>query len=116
MEMHFGLFSRIFTDDLMLIEYASTTLRIYCAGMFLFGIQIACQLTFTSIGNAPCSILVAVVRKFVLLIPFIYIVPKIGILNDKAMNVYLAEPIADVIAVSFTSILFFSSSARLWKN
>ncbi len=91
----------------MLIEYASTALRIYCAGMFLFGIQIACQLTFTSIGNAPCSIIVAVVRKFLLLIPLIYIVPGIGILENQALDVYLAEPIADVIAVTFTSILFY---------
>ncbi len=102
-----GLFSRIFTGDSMLIEYASTALRIYCAGMFLFGIQIACQLTFTSIGNAPCSIIVAVVRKFLLLIPLIYIVPGIGILENQALDVYLAEPIADVIAVTFTSILFY---------
>jgi len=65
------LFGRIFTGDPMLVEYAANALRIYCAGMFLFGIQIACQLTFTSIGNAPCSIIVAVVRKFLLLIPLI---------------------------------------------
>ncbi len=101
------MFSRIFTGDSMLIEYASTALRIYCAGMFLFGIQIACQLTFTSIGNAPCSIIVAVIRKFILLIPLIYIVPGIGILENQALDVYLAEPIADVIAVTFTSILFY---------
>ncbi len=62
---------------------------------------------FTSIGNAACSILVAVVRKFVLLIPLIYLVPALGILPDKAHCVYLAEPIADVIAVAFTSVLFF---------
>lgn len=102
-----GLFARIFSDDPALIAYASTALRIYCAGMFLFGIQIACQLTFTSIGNAICSIIVAVVRKIVLLIPLIYIVPAIGILSDKALNVYLAEPIADVLAVTFTAILFY---------
>ncbi len=101
------LFARIFTSDSMLIEYATTVLRIYCGGMFLFGIQIACQLTFTSIGNAPCSIIVAVVRKFVLLIPLIYIIPAIGILENKALDVYLAEPVADVIAVTFTCILFY---------
>ncbi|MCR5825777.1 MAG: MATE family efflux transporter, partial [Oscillospiraceae bacterium] len=100
------LFGSLFSGDPILIEYAARALRIYCAGMFLFGIQIACQLTFTSIGNAPCSIIVAVVRKFVLLIPLIYIVPGIGILENKALDVYLAEPIADVIAVTFTGILF----------
>lgn len=101
-----GLFAGIFTGDPELIEYASTALRIYCAGIFLFGIQIACQLTFTSIGYALDSIVVAVVRKFVLLIPLIYIVPAIGILSSKALDVYLAEPIADIVAVTFTGILF----------
>ena len=51
-------------------------LRIYCALLFLFGIQIACQMTFVSIGNAPCSILVAVLRKFVLLLPLIFLLPQ----------------------------------------
>lgn len=68
------------------------------------GAQIACQMAFVSIGNAPCSIIVAVVRKFVLLIPLIYIMPHI--ISDKAICVYTAEPIADVLAVTFTLILF----------
>ncbi len=101
-----GLFAGIFSGDAALLEYSGKVLRIYCAGMFLFGIQIACQLTFTSIGNAVCSIIVAVVRKFVLLIPLIYIVTALNILPDKAHCVFLAEPVADVIAVIFTSILF----------
>ena len=70
----------------------------------LFGIQTACQMTFVSIGNAVCSIIVAVVRKFVLLLPLIYIVPRFT--QNKTMGVYLAEPVADVIAVSFTAVLF----------
>jgi len=70
----------------------------------VFGIQIACQMIFVSIGNAPCSIIVAVVRKFVLLLPLIYIMPSF--VSDKTMGVYMAEPVADVIAVTFTAILF----------
>ncbi len=100
------IFAGIFTGDAALLDYAATVLRIYCGAMFLFGIQIACQLTFTSIGNAVCSIIVAVVRKFVLLIPLIYLVPALGILENKAYAVYLAEPVADVIAVAFTAVLF----------
>jgi Na+-driven multidrug efflux pump len=72
--------------------------------MILFGIQIACQMTFVSLGNAPSSIIVAVVRKFVLLLPLIYIVPRLA--NDPTIGVYMAEPIADVTAVTFTTILF----------
>ena len=61
-------------------------------------------MTFVSIGNAVCSIIVAVVRKFVLLLPLIYFIPQVA--ADKTMGVYLAEPIADAIAVTFTAILF----------
>ena len=73
--------------------------------MFLFGIQIACQMTFNALGKAVESIVVAVMRKFVLLIPFIYIMPAI-FSSDKTSAVYLAEPVADTIAVTFTAILF----------
>lgn len=98
-------FARIFNDDPELVAFTASALRIYCGALFLFGVQIACQMTFVSIGNAPCSIIVAVVRKFVLLIPLIYILPAI-FSADKTLAVYFAEPIADVIAVSFTSVLF----------
>ena len=73
--------------------------------MFLFGIQISCQITFNSLGKALESIIVAVVRKFVLLIPLIYIVPMIWN-SDRTMAVYMAEPIADFFAITFTVLLF----------
>lgn len=98
------LFVKIFTPDEALAAFTAPVLRIYFGGMFLFGIQIACQMTFTSLGKAASSIIVAVVRKFVLLIPLIYIVPHL--VSDPTLGVYMAEPIADVIAVTFTVILF----------
>ena len=99
-----GAFVRVFTPDAELASYASRVLRIYFGGMLLFGIQIACQMTFVSLGNAAASVAVAVVRKFVLLLPLIYIMPSL--VSDKTLGVYLAEPIADLLAVSFTAILF----------
>ncbi len=99
-----GGFAGIFSPDAQLIEFTAGALRIFCAVLCIFGIQVACQMTFVSIGNAACSITVAVVRKFVLLLPLIYLVPLF--VSDKTMGVYLAEPIADFIAVSFTAILF----------
>lgn len=98
------MFARIFTPDSMLIGFTATALRVYCAVLCIFGIQVACQMTFVSIGNALCSIIVAVVRKFVLLLPLIYLVPQF--FADKTMGVYTAEPVADVIAVTFTAVLF----------
>ena len=72
--------------------------------MLVFGVQIACQMTFIAIGNAKASIAVAVMRKFVLLLPLIYLMPRL--LPIKTMAVYAAEPVADLIAVTFTAILF----------
>ena len=74
--------------------------------MLLFGIQMACQMTFISLGNAKASILVAVMRKFILLIPLIYIMPHI-FTADKARAVYMAEPVADFAAICFTAVLFY---------
>lgn len=98
------MFVKIFTPDAELAAFTAPALRIYFGGMFLFGIQIACQMTFTALGKAVNSIIVAVVRKFVLLIPLIYLMPHF--FTDKTMGVYAAEPAADMIAVTFTAILF----------
>lgn len=98
-------FAMIFSSDRDLISYTGWALRIYAAGMGIFGIQIACQMTFISLGNAKASIIVAVMRKFVLLLPLIYLLPHL--VENKTMGVYLAEPVADVIAVTFTAVLFY---------
>ena len=100
------LFPRLFVGlfNTALVSYAATPLRVYCAVLFLFGIQLACQMTFVSIGYAVCSIIVAVLRKFVLLIPCIYLLPHL--FADQTMAVFLAEPVADTIAVTSTAILF----------
>lgn len=108
------LFVGMFTPDAELIAFSAPALRIYCGAMFIFGIQIACQLTFVAIGNAVCSIIVAVMRKFVLLIPLIYIMPQL--MADKTMAVYTAEPVADCIAVIFTISIFAVSFKKAMKK
>ncbi|MBQ2758158.1 MAG: MATE family efflux transporter [Clostridia bacterium] len=111
------VFVGIFTPDSALLEFAARALRIYLAGILLFGIQIACQMTFTSLGKALNSIIVAVVRKFILLIPLIYIVPHL--VSEPTIGVYMAEPVADIIAVTFTAILFtfqFKKTIKVLEN
>ncbi|MBR4018641.1 MAG: MATE family efflux transporter [Clostridia bacterium] len=98
------MFVGIFTPDKTLSAFTAPALRIYMSGILLFGIQIACQMAFTSLGKALSSIIVAVVRKFVLLLPLIYIMPHLA--SDPTRGVYMAEPIADILAVTFTAILF----------
>ncbi len=107
-------FAGIFTADTTLLEFTEKALRIYCGVLCVFGIQIACQMTFVSLGNAKSSIIVAVMRKFVLLIPLIYILPQL--MKDKTMAVYTAEPVADIIAVTFTAVLFFFEFKKAMKG
>lgn len=99
------MFAMMFTSDNALLSFTSQALRIYMASMFMFGIQIACQMAFNALGKAKDSIIVAVMRKFILLIPLIYIMPAIFKAN-QTNAVYMAEPVADFIAVCFTAILF----------
>ncbi len=110
-----GGFASMFTSDSQLVDYTRTALRIYMGAMVLMGIQMACQMTFNALGKATESIIVAVMRKFVLLIPLIYIMPHI-ITADQTMAVYMAEPIADVIAVSFTAVLFTVQFRKIIKG
>lgn len=98
------IFASIFTPDAALQAFTANALRIYCAVLCIFGIQVACQMTFVAIGYAKSSITVAVMRKFILLLPLIYIMPQL--MADKTTAVYTAEPVADFLAVTFTAILF----------
>ena len=95
----------IFTIEQELIIFASKALRIYMAVICLFGIQIACQQTFVSLGNAPVSLFLAIFRKIIVLIPLIYILPSI--MENKCDAIFLAEPIADFVAVSVTATMFY---------
>lgn len=108
------MFAMIFSSDAELIAYTRWALRIYCASMGIFGAQIACQMTFISLGNALASIMVAVMRKFVLLLPLIYLLPQL--ISNQVMAVYLAEPVADVLAVTFTVILFYFQFKKALKK
>ena len=108
------LFIGIFTADAQLMEFSKWAMRIYMATSLVFGIQIACQQTFIALGNAKTSAFLAMLRKVILLIPLIYILPCI--FTDKVMAVFLAEPVADLIAVSTTVILFYRQYRKLGQE
>ena len=97
-------FVMLFNNNPELVDFAVWALRIYSFGISIFGIQMACQQTFMSLGNAKTSLFLAVWRKIILLIPLIYILPHF--FDDKVFAVFLAEPIADILAVITTAILF----------
>ncbi len=109
------VFAGMFTSDPELLKFTRTALRIYLACLFIFGIQMACQLTFAALGNARASISVAIMRKFVLLIPLIFIMPRL-LPRNQVMAVYMAEPAADIIAVTFTVVLFIDQFKKALKS
>ena len=106
------VFTAIFTNDPTLVEYTQWAIRIYLALAFLMGIQVACQQTFIALGNAKTSVFLALLRKVILLIPLIYLLPHL-LPGNQVMAVFLAEPVADAIAVATTGTLFWRQYHKL---
>lgn len=101
-----AFFVKIFNSEPQLIEFTTWAMRIYFVGMSIFGIQIACQQTFLALGKAKISLILAMLRKIILLIPLIFILPMF--MENKLFAVLLAEPIADILAVASTAICFYN--------
>ena len=108
------IFAGMFTNDVALIEYTTWTLRIYMAGIFALGFQISCQQSFMALGQAKVSLLLACLRKIILLIPFIFILPVF--FENKVFAVFLAEPVSDIIAAAVTTITFLTQFNRILKK
>ena len=104
----------LFAGDGAFLDYTVWALRIYMALSLLMGVQLACQQTFIAIGNAKTSLFLAIYRKIILLIPLIYILPRF--FEKKDMAVFLAEPVADFVAVTTTAILFARQFKRAMKE
>ena len=108
------MFAQIFATDESLVDYSAWALRIYLGSICLFGAQIACQQTFVALGKAIHSLFLAVLRKIILLIPLIYILPIF--IEDKVFAVFFAEPIADFMAVISTVMLFALTVGKLIRK
>ncbi|ONI46981.1 MATE family efflux transporter [Epulopiscium sp. SCG-B10WGA-EpuloA2] len=99
------LFISIFNDEAELLEITTWCMRVYMFGIFSLGLQIACQYSFIALGYAKISLLLACLRKIILLIPLIFILPNF--FENKVFAVFVAEPIADITASIITAITFF---------
>lgn len=109
-----SVFASIFTTDAALTEYTAWAIRIYMAGIFAFGAQISCQQSFMALGQAKISLFLACLRKIILLIPLIFILPNF--FADKVFGVFLAEPVSDIIAALVTTIAFFSQFKKIMNK
>lgn len=109
-------FIGIFNDNPQLVDTATWTIRLYGCAMVFFGIQMAVQQTFIALGKAKASLFIACLRKVILLIPLIYILPNF--FEDKVFAVFLAEPVSDaisIIAASITFIIVFTKEMKQMK-
>ena len=99
------VFAGIFTDNADLVAYTAWAIRIFLACGFSVGFQISCQQAFMALGQAKISLLMACLRKLILLIPLIFILPLF--MENKVFAVFLAEPVSDVVAAAVTTFMFF---------
>lgn len=103
------VFIGLFTRDAALSELTVRGLRIYAAGLCIFGIQNATQSMFVGLGQAKISLVIAVMRKLVLLIPLALILPRFF----GVTGVYLAEPVADVTSVIIATTLMLLNFEKI---
>ena len=106
-----GATAAIFTNDAALIANTTRSMRIYLAALLIYGVQVACQYSFVALDQAPKAIFLTIWRKVILLIPLIFLLPHIW--PDAVTGVYLAEPIADTIAVCTTAPMFYAYYRKL---
>ena len=109
-----NFFAGIFTDDEALVEYTGWALRIFLAGCFSVGFQISCQQAFMALGQAKISLLMACLRKLILLIPLIFILPLF--FENQAFAVFLAEPVSDILSAAVTTMVFAGFFRKLMQQ
>ena len=107
-----GVFASMFTDEAPLIALVEEVMPIFFAGIWIFGVQMACQSTFMGMGQAKVSLFLALLRKVILLIPLAMILPKFF----DVRGIYYAEPVADIVAAVTTGVVFLLMSRKLLKG
>ena len=109
-----GAFVALFNDKPELVSLAVWTLRVYVGCMFMMGIQFSCQQTFVALGEARISLFLALLRKIILLIPLIYILPPF--FEEKVLAIFVAEPTADFLAATCTGLVFLRRFPRILRR
>ena len=109
-----NVFAGIFTSDAALVDYTAWAIRVFLACGFSVGFQLSCQQAFMALGQAKISLVMALLRKVILLIPLIFILPTF--FADKAFAVFLAEPVADIVAAAITTFMFFRFFIKMLKS
>lgn len=109
-----AMFVKLFTEDMELIKFTVWALNIYGAGLFMMGVQVPCQQTFVALGEAKVSLILSLLKKIILLVPFALIFPFF--FENKVFAVFLAEPVAGIMAASVTATVFSFRFPKLLKR
>ena len=96
------MYIAIFTETKELADYTVGYMRLFMGAIFMMGLQLSCQQTFLALGKAKVSVLLACLRKIILMIPLIFILGYFFQTN----GVFAAEPVADALAATTTFIVF----------
>ena len=108
------VFASIFNNNPDLVGYTGWAIRIYMAGIFAMGFQLVCQQSFMALGQAKVSLLLACLRKIILLIPLIFLLPMF--FENKVFAVFLAEPVSDIVAAAVTVTVFSLQFKKILAN
>ena len=105
-----GPLATLFNDDEELVRLVARVMPVFFGGIWAFGAQMACQSAFMALGQARTSLFLALLRKVILLVPLAIVLPMA---LGNVMGIYIAEPIADVLASGTTLTLFIRKRKTL---
>ncbi|MCR5168218.1 MAG: MATE family efflux transporter, partial [Oscillospiraceae bacterium] len=114
LELFPEVFLRIFTSDPAVIKEASWMVRLYSAGFFIIPIQTVFQQITLSTGQEKDCLSMVIIRKLVLHIPLLFILPMF--MTNKVLAVVLSAPVSDVLSVVVTVACFVPVFYRKMNN
>lgn len=104
LELFPGIFIRIFTSDPAVVREASWMVRLCVAGFFVIPVQMVFQQIYLSTGQEKACLLMVIIRKLILHIPLLLILPRV--MTNKVLAAVLSAPLSDVMSV-ILALLFF---------
>ena len=86
---------RAFNNEADLVAVAVPAMRVYFRGFIFMSLMMAGQCVFLSLGRSKYSMTFSILRKIVVVVPLIFLLPRIG--GWGVDGVFWAEPISDLV-------------------
>lgn len=107
-----SLYLKAFSPDETVLAIGPNMMRLFFLGLSFMGVQTACQNSFMALKQPLISLLLAMLRKIVLLIPLTLLLP----LAWDVKGIFYAEPISDAIAIAVTATTFAIAFPRILRK